>query len=515
MNAADYLLEKSRERNKEFVAGTNESISYRELWKKVNSLSSYITTKFGTRKEIMLLSENKLFFIISYLAIIKSGNIAILLETRISENDLKQILNTCSINAFFIQEKFRAKLIGNKNIFNESIVENLIKRENDDFLLDRNNEFKINTKEDDLALIIFTSGSTGTKKGVMLTHKNIRVNTESIIEYLKLTENDRIEVVLPFFYCYGLSLLHTHLRVGGSMVLNSSIFFGSAIYEIPQYQCTGFAGVPATYQILINRTKILEQDFSSIRYFAQAGGKLANKFITMITDAFPQKSFFVMYGATEATARLSYLPPRLIKEKLGSIGKGIPGVTLEVLDENDNPIRPGEVGEITARGENIMRGYYKDPEGSNKVLRNERYYTSDLATVDEDGFVYVVGRSSNIIKSAGYRISPQEIEDIVLSVNGVLSCVVVGVPDDIMGEAVVAVVETKGASEKLKHEIISTSNQVLPSYKVPQNVVYIRNFPLNSSGKLDRRKTKEMLMSKINDGNIDMNINKEVITLSL
>lgn len=509
MNAADYLLGKSRELNKDFVAGTNESISYRELWKKVNALSSYIISKFGTRKEIMLLSENKLFFIISYLSIIKSGNIAILLETRISENDLKQILNTCSINAFFIQEKFRSKLIGNKNIFTESIVENLIKMEQDDFLLDGSNEIRINTGDDDLALIIFTSGSTGTKKGVMLTHKNIRVNTESIIEYLKLTEDDRIEVVLPFFYCYGLSLLHTHLRVGGSMVLNSSIFFGSAIYEIPQYQCTGFAGVPATYQILINRTKFLQQDFPSIRYFAQAGGKLANKFITMITEAFPQKSFFVMYGATEATARLSYLPPNLIKEKLGSIGKGIPGVTLEVLDENDNPIRLWEVGEITARGENIMRGYYKDPEATNKVLRNGRYYTSDLATVDEDGFIYVVGRSSNIIKSAGYRISPQEIEDIVLSITGVLSCVVVGVPDDIMGEAVVAVVETKEASEKLKQDIISTCNQVLPSYKVPKNVVFIRNFPLNSSGKLDRRKTKEMLMSKIND----VDINKEVITV--
>jgi acyl-CoA synthetase (AMP-forming)/AMP-acid ligase II len=512
MTVADYLLENCKSQDKDFVVGTNEAISYKELCDKTNILAAYINNKFGSGKEIMLVSQNNLFFIISYLAIIKSGNIAILLETRISENDLKNILNRCSITAFFIQEKFKSKLTGNRNIFTESVLENLTE-EKKEFLLDEDNEFKVNTKEDDLALIIFTSGSTGSKKGVMLTHKNIRVNTESIIEYLKLTENDRIEVVLPFFYCYGLSLLHTHLRVGGSIVLNSSIFLGSAIYEIPQYQCTGFAGVPATYQILINRTNFLERGFPSIRYFAQAGGKLADKFITMITDAFPQKSFFVMYGATEATARLSYLPPHLVKKRLGSIGKGIPGVTLEVLDENDNPIRPGVVGEITARGENIMRGYYKDPEATNKVLKNGRYYTSDLATVDEDGYIYVVGRSSNIIKSAGYRISPQEIEDIVLSVNGVLSCVVVGVPDDIMGEAVVAVVETKEPSEKLKRTIISTCNQVLPSYKVPKTVVYIRNFPLNSSGKLDRRKTKEMLMSKINDGRIGVDINKEVITL--
>ena len=509
MNVVDYLLEKCQSLNKDFVVGTNETISYKDLVDKINILASYITHKFGRGEEIMLLSENNLFFIISYLAIIKSGNVAILLETRISQSDLKSILDRCSINGFFIQEKFKSKLTGSRNILTESVLANLT--EEREFLLGEINELNINTKEDDLALIIFTSGSTGSKKGVMLTHKNVRANTESIIEYLKLTENDRIEVVLPFFYCYGLSLLHTHLRVGGSIVLNSSIFLGSAIYEIPQYQCTGFAGVPATYQILINRTNFLVQDFQSIRYFAQAGGKLANKFITMITDAFPQKSFFVMYGATEATARLSYLPPHLIKKKLGSMGKGIPDVTLEVLDKNDRPIKSGEVGEITAKGKNIMVGYYKDPEGTNRVLKNGRYYTGDLATIDGDGFIYIVGRSSNIIKSAGYRISPQEIEDIVLSVNGVLSCIVVGLSDDIMGEAVVAVVETKEPSEKLKNEIITTCNRLLPSYKVPKTVVFTRNFPLNSSGKLDRRKTKEMLMSKISDGDIDKD--KEVVTL--
>lgn len=494
MNVVDYLLEESQRLNKDFVAGTTETISYKELWNKVNILASYLNNKFGSGKEIMLLSENNLFFIISYLSIIKSGNIVILIETRISENDLESILNRCSIKGFFIQEKFKSKLNVNENSFTESI---LLSLEEQKGLLDTKNEFKIDNNKDDIALIIFTSGSTGSKKGVMLTHKNIRANTESIIEYLKLTEYDRIEVVLPFFYSYGLSLLHTHLRVGGSIVINKSIFLGSVIKEINQYQCTGFAGVPATYQILINRTNFLQQDFPSLRYLTQAGGKLANKFITMIAEAFPQKSFYVMYGATEATARLSYLPPHLTRKKLGSIGKGIQGVVLEVVDKNDKLIRPGEVGEITAKGDNIMKGYYKDTEATNKVLKNGRYYTGDLATTDDDGFIFIVGRSNNIIKSAGYRISPQEIEEVVVSVNGVSGCVVLGAPDDIMGEAVAAVVETKEPTEKLKNEIISTCNRVLPSYKVPKKIVFIKNFPLNSSNKVDTQKIKEMLMSII------------------
>ena len=188
----------------------------------------------------------------------------------------------------------------------------------------------------------------------MLTHKNLIANTESILGYLHLTELDRVCVVLPFFYCYGASLLHTHIRAGGSVVLNNKIFLGSVISDINKYKCTGFAGseyFPDSH----NKTHFLSEDLPSLRYFTQAGGQLPNKYIEMIVDAFPQKEFFVMYGATEATARLSYLPPHLVEEKMGSIGKGIPGVTLEVLDRNGLPIKPGEIGEITAMGDNIMK----------------------------------------------------------------------------------------------------------------------------------------------------------------
>jgi len=489
MNVADYLLEKSYKLDKGFVVGTEETISYKDLYNKVNVLAAEIHNKFGTGKEIMLLSENNLFFIISYLSIIKSGNIVILLDIRASSDDLKVILDICSLNAFFIQDKFRSKLDSNENMFTEAILETLPKEK--DYLKESSK------RDDDLAVIIFTSGSSGGKKGVMLTHKNIISNTESITNYFKLVGDDRVEVVLPFFYCYGLSLLHTHLRVGGSMVLNHSIFIGSIINEIKRFRCTGFAGVPSTYQILINRTDFLKQEFRGLRYLAQAGGKLANKFISQIANSFPEKLFFVMYGATEATARLSYLEPKLVKKKLGSIGKGIPGVTLKVLGADDRPIKPKEIGEITAEGENIMKGYYKDQDATNKVLKNGWFYTGDLATIDDDGFIYIVGRSSNIIKSAGHRISPNEIEDIVISVKNVLGCVVMGMPDDIMGEAVVAVIETKDPSENLKYEIMSHCKRLLPSYKTPKYIIFIEELPLNSSNKIDLNKIKEVVIPKI------------------
>jgi len=488
-NFVDYLFENSRLSNRPFLLESDVVITHAQLYNTVNEIASALFERYGSGNHILLISENNYFFIASYLAIIKSGNTAVLIETKIGEKDLAQVVHSCPLVAYFAQEKLL-------DLFNGPSVD--VYTENDlNSLSKRKFEFCESVHPEAVAVIIFTSGSTGTKKGVMLTHKNLIANTESILGYLHLTESDRVCVVLPFFYCYGASLLHTHIRAGGSVVLNNKIFLGSVIKDINQYECTGFSGVPSTFQILINKTHFLSEEFPSLRYFTQAGGQLPNKYIQLIVDAFPQKEFFVMYGATEATARLSYLPPHLVKEKMGSIGKGIPGVTLEVLDRNGLPIKPGEIGEITAMGDNIMKGYYNDPEGTAVAVRDGRYYTGDLATVDEDGYIYVVGRSKNIIKSGGYRISPNEIEDLILSLEEVSGCVVVGVPDDVMGEAVIAVVQSGGAErENVSAKIMSLCNTTLPSYKVPMGIEFIDEYPLNSSNKVDRNRLKAVIMDR-------------------
>jgi acyl-CoA synthetase (AMP-forming)/AMP-acid ligase II len=207
----------------------------------------------------------------------------------------------------------------------------------------------------------------------------------------------------------------------------------------------------------------------------------------MIAKSFPEKLFFVMYGATEATARLSYLPPDMVLNKLGSIGKGIPGVTLKVINKDGKPVQPGETGEIIAFGENIMKGYYGDPEGTQVILKDGWLHTGDLATVDDEGYIFIVDRAKNIIKSGGYRISPKEIEDIICSLDGVNGCVVIGQQDEIMGEAVVAVVQPGNIPEtSLKELILEHCTKKLPSYKIPRFIYFVREFPLNTSNKVDR-----------------------------
>lgn len=492
MNFVSYLLEKQQDPEKSFILGDHGTLTYAEFTGKLENLASVLFNRYGSGKKILLMADNTPFFILSYLSIIYSGNSAILVETRINKTDLADISATSSPSGALVQGKYRQFF---ENAPFEIMHETILHETGD-------TEFFFHSppavRDDDIAVIIFTSGSTGTKKGVMLTQRNLIANTDSIISYLGLDETDRMCVVLPFFYCYGASLLHTHLRAGGSVVLNQKPFLGSVLNDIDTYQCTGFAGVPSTYQILINKTRFLQKKLPSLRYFTQAGGQLPNKYIKILTELFPEKKVYVMYGATEATARLSFLPPELVSTKIGSIGKGIPGVTLAVLKNDMQPVKPSEIGEIVAKGDNIMKGYYKDPAGTEAVLRNGWLYTGDLATVDEDGFIYIVGRSKNIIKSGGYRISPAEIENEILSLEKFSGAVVFGIPDEIMGEAVVAVIQTSntGDPDELRREVVAHCNKKFPSWKVPKKIFFVDEFPLNSSNKMDLAELKKTVLSR-------------------
>jgi long-chain acyl-CoA synthetase len=321
----------------------------------------------------------------------------------------------------------------------------------------------------------------------MISHKNLIANTGSIIEYLKLNEKDRILVVLPFYYCYGLSLLHTHLRVGGSMVFNNSfIFLGGVINNLLEYECTGFAGVPSHYQILLRKSETFKKTrFPALKYVTQAGGKLAPVFIDEFRSSHPEIEFIVMYGQTEATARLSYLPPALYNEKKGSMGKGIPGVELRVVNESGAKIKPGETGEVIAHGDNIMLGYFADDEATKNAIRNGWLYTGDLGTVDKDGFIYLTARKKEIIKVGGKRISPKEVEEVIFSIPEVIDCTVSGIEDEILGEAIKATVVVNDLPNctLTERSVQEYCAKRLVSFKIPQKIEFIEKITFSPTGK--------------------------------
>ena len=349
------------------------------------------------------------------------------------------------------------------------------------------------TPRTDLAAIMFTSGSTGEPKGVMVTHRNLLVNTQDILAYTGIGPHDRAMTVLPFYYCYGTSLLHTHLMAGGSLVLNNRFMFPEKVLdEMEEKGCTGLAGVPATYQILLRKTRIAQRRFPALRWLQQAGGKLPNPFVRELRQALPKTRLFVMYGQTEATARLSYLPPDRLDDKLGSIGGGLAHTRLEVLRADGTPVCPGsdEVGEIVASGENISPGYWGDPEETARYFRGGKLYTGDMARVDADGFIFIVERARDFIKAMGYRVGPREVEEVLAEMPEIVEAAVLGVPDELWGEAIRAFVVTVRPGQLTANDVRSHCQRRLPNYKIPQHVEFLPRLPKMANGKVDKQQLR-------------------------
>ena len=269
MNVFDYFFVDSKNLDKNFILGVAEEASFKQIYDDSLKLASHLRKMYGEDNKIILLSQNSLFFITAYLGIIKSGNICVPLNPTIEQDNLDYIVGLTDCKLGFISKTIRSVLnISNTPRISELDLTGILRTQKIDDDISANG-----FDENRLAEIIFTSGSTGVPKGVMLSHLNLRANTNSIIEYLRLSQDDIIEVVLPFFYCYGLSLLHTHLKVGGSVVLNNNfVLLGSVIDNLIKYKCTGFAGVPSHYQILLKKSQTFTKTvFPDLRYVTQAG----------------------------------------------------------------------------------------------------------------------------------------------------------------------------------------------------------------------------------------------------
>jgi long-chain acyl-CoA synthetase len=341
------------------------------------------------------------------------------------------------------------------------------------------------THETDLAAIIYTSGSTGAPRGVMLTHRNILANTASIVEYLSLSAADRMMVVLPFYYVYGLSLLHTHVAVGGSLVLDNRFAFPNVIVRaMADHAVTGLAGVPSTYALLLHNSSLASTPLPALRYVTQAGGPMPPARLREWLRVMPNVPFFVMYGATEASARLAYLPPSELPRRIGSIGRPIPGVELFIRRDDGSRADVGEVGEIVARGANISPGYWQSPEETRERFGADGFRTGDLGLADADGYFFLVGRRHDMFKVGGHRVSAKEIEEALHEHPLVHEAAVVAEPHDLLGEAPVAHLALREACELTASEILEFCRTVLPEHKVPVHVMFHATLPKNESGKI-------------------------------
>jgi len=494
--------------NKPAIIYESESYTYariEEMSNQVANLLSECGIKKGDRCAILL--RNSIKYVISYYGVLKTGAIVVPINTGIDEREISTIFNDCLPRVLITDGFFTERIKGLLN--NKLTVDFLITFDDMQALANKKTciinldttlgslsctKTERNLSVFDIATIVYTSGSTGKPKGVVLMHSNIVSNTISIVSYLKLNKDDRIMVILPFYYVYGKSLLNTHFLVGGSVVIDNRFIFPNVVLKsMVENEATGFAGVPSTYSILLNRSNIRKISFPHLRYLTQAGGHMPRSIKEELMRIFYDKEIFIMYGATEASARLSYLEPHKLNEKIDSIGKAIPGVEMALIKEDGNFSRVGEEGEIVARGPNIMIGYWDNPTESEKALKDGWYHTGDLAIQDEDGYFYIVGRKKDIIKTGIHKVSAKEVEDVIYSHEKIDEVAVVGIQDEVLGESIKAYIVAKNGQDCSAEEIISYCANKLPDFKIPKQIVFVKDLPKNEAGKVLKHKLNNNL----------------------
>jgi len=322
----------------------------------------------------------------------------------------------------------------------------------------------------------------------MSDHSNVVFVTQSIVQYLKNSEHDTTMCVLPLSFSYGLYQLTAMFSIGGTLVLEQSFAFPDLVLEqMAKERVTGFAGVPTIYSMLLSMD-LSKVDLSSLRYLTNAAAGLPVEHVKRLRHAFPRVDLYLMHGLTEV-ARTMYLPPSQTDSRPASSGIPIPGTELWIEDDEGRRLPPGQVGELVARGRNVMRGYWNAPEMTARRFRpgplmGERVcYTGDLFRMDDEGYFYFVSRKDDLIKCRGEKVAPREVENVLYRMNGVLEAAVIGVPDPVMGQVVKAFIVAPGATLS-EVDVISHCKANLEEFMVPRLVEFRVELPKTSSGKI-------------------------------
>jgi len=352
--------------------------------------------------------------------------------------------------------------------------------------------------DQDLAALIYTSGSTGEPKGVMSTHHNMVSAARSIIGYIGNTPDEIIVDVLPLSFDYGLYQVLMSVIFGGTVVFESFLFPVKVLQAIEKERVTGFPLVPTMAAFLLKMQNLEKYNLSTLRYMTNTGAALPPEHIRRLRELFPDVKLFSMFGLTECKRTL-FLPPEEVDRRAASVGKAIPNCEVFILDEEGREVPPGEVGELVIRGSNVMRGYWNAPELTARSYRpgripGERWlYSGDYFRQDEEGFLYFLGRKDDMIKCKGERVSPKEVENVLCELPGVAEAAVIGVPDEILGQAIMAFVVRGNRSSVTERDVLRHCSERMETFMIPKYVEFLEEMPKSPHGKIDKGVLKRRL----------------------
>lgn len=521
MLLSDFLINSADKfHSKTALINMNRRISYKLL----NELSSrfanaLIDRGINRQDRVAVYLDNSIESVVSIFGILKAGAVFLVINPQVKSKKLSYILNDCQVKALVLDntaiQQFIDGSVESLDLKNLIITDYGIRDDKfePDYVPDVSSNYKNFVFESfseilknseiyepprrsidiDLASLTYTSGSTGDPKGVMLTHLNMVTAASSIVQYLQNRPDDIILNYLPLSFDYGLYQVLMSSKFGGTVVLEKAFVYPfQAVNRILKEKVTGFPIVPAMAALLLQLKDIDKTDFSHMRYLSNTGQALAPAHITGLQSVFKKAEIYSMYGLTECK-RVSFLPPSELKKRPLSVGKAIPNTEVWLVDEHGNRItEPWKTGELVIRGAHVMKGYWNKPEETAAVLKPGKYpdekilMSRDIFKMDEEGFLYFVSRKDDVIKSGGERISPKEIEDVLYEMDGVLEAAVIGVPDQILGNAIKAFVVLKKDCSKSIDEILDFCSKRLEHSRIPKFLEFRDSLPKSSSGKIKK-----------------------------
>lgn len=490
------ILMKQQNRDSIAIKYKDQRVTYRQFHEMVMKRSNYVNSFTDDSSNIGIFLPNSLDYAIAYFTIAYLDKIIVPIGSQAKIPEIVSTIQYCGLKLILTNTEYAlvlAKYLSEEN-FRITIVdimclsvEQVGKGPKVECVPDAL-RFDIHDR-DDVAIMLHTSGTTSKPKRVMLTHNNLIENIQSNIQSLQLTGRDKVLIALPmiFGYCNTAQFL-THLYLGASMVIMDGLFAPNKWFKLVcEEKITNFTAVPSMLFMLLTYRNNQCYELDSLRHICFGGGVMPVKKLKELIEAFPSIGFVQTYGQTEASPRVTALLPEDSIRKIGSVGKAIPNVSIRIVDEAYKNVVVREVGEIIVHGANVMKGYYNDPDETAKVLNDGWLHTGDLAFYDEEGYIYLTGRKKNLIISGGLNIYPEEIEEILMCHPAVKEVKVIGEPDELFGEKVVArIVLKEEYSTILDSQIINYCMKELANYKLPSRIDVVKKLEKTITGKIKR-----------------------------
>ncbi|MEG0384774.1 MAG: long-chain-fatty-acid--CoA ligase [Solibacillus sp.] len=470
------------------------SITYYELQHKVVQFSQVLTTK-GIQKgdKVSLLLGNCPEFVIAYFGVLRLGAVVVPVNPTYTENELEYILGN-SQSKLVIAHATLESMVPN---LQETLpcLESVIYANEMEQLLTTYDGCLSPTviNDDELAVILYTSGTTGKPKGAMLSHKNMVSNAQSLNELIGITEKDVMVTVLPIFHVFCMTVcMNGPLAKGAAILMVPKFIPSEVIKAISNESATLFAGVPTMYNYLLQIPDELVPSFSSIRACISGGSSLPLEVLQNF-EAKYNVAIAEGFGLSECSP-VSAFNPIKGKRKPGSVGVDIPGVTNKIVDADGNEVPRGEIGELIVKGPNVMVGYLGMPEETAATIQDGWLYTGDLATMDEEGYIFIIDRKKDMVLTGGYNVYPREVEEVLYEHPDIIEAAVIGIPNPTFGESVKAFIVSQ-STELTENEVIEYCRQKLANYKVPREIEFLEELPKNTTGKILRRSLRDNVLT--------------------